>query len=245
MGFFSLYGVKSATDKADVALGIRLYVYAGSNLHVVVHATRKRWVITSTRNTGSWVVWVAVPVGVWPVWMHCYWGSDRRLHNFAGHLTLYPTWDFRMARSLAVARTRPAAAPTEWCRSPKSRSDVVRSDVVQKATGGHQPASSGKPFRLAALALDGRARVALTVRWHLRDGSHCGSGLASVVRSRRSVALSGNAPLIVLGLQGAEDLASACGAPDKLQIPHSRGSFPKLSALSMWIACGSKLMPAE
>ena len=50
MGFFFLYGVKSATDKADVALGIRLYVYAGSNLHVVVHATRKRWVITSTRN---------------------------------------------------------------------------------------------------------------------------------------------------------------------------------------------------
>ena len=55
----------------------------------------------------------------------------------------------------------------------------------------------------------------------------------------------GNAPLIVLGLQGAEDLASACGAPDKLRTPHSRGSFPKLCALSMWIACGSKLMPAE
>ena len=35
------------------------------------------------------------------------------------------------------------------------------------------------------LGLDGRARVALTARWRLQYamGSHCGSGLSSVVRS--------------------------------------------------------------
>ena len=48
---------------------------------------------------------------------------------------------------------------------------------------------------MAALGLDGRARVALSVRWRFRDGSHCGSRLCSIVRSRRSVPLSVDAPM--------------------------------------------------
>ena len=51
-----------------------------------------------------------------------------------------------------------------------------------------QPSQEGPSgsLRMAALGLDGRARVALSARWRFRDGSHCGSRLCSIVRSRRA-----------------------------------------------------------
>ena len=103
---------------------------------------------------------------------------------------------------------------------------------------------------MAALGLDGRARVALTARWRLRDGSHCGSGLSSVVPSRRSVPLSVDAPMNLAWL------ARRCGCGERSRShgpalkPCSHSSCPvpivaTVSALSMTFACATEKMPTD
>ena len=103
---------------------------------------------------------------------------------------------------------------------------------------------------MAALGLDGRARVALTARWRLRDGSHCGSGLSSVVPSRRSVPLSVDAPMNLAWL------ARRCGCGERSRShgpalkPCSHSSCPvpivaTVSALSMAFACATEKMPTD
>ena len=101
---------------------------------------------------------------------------------------------------------------------------------------------------MAALGLDGRPRVALSAWWRIRDGSHCGSGLCSIVRSRRCVPLSVVAPMYLAWLARRCSSCERSWSHEPAPMPRSLGSCPvpivaSMCALLMSFACASEKMP--